>query len=44
MIKVIKVGGGIIEQEKKLNTFFKCFFKIEGPKVLVHGEVDWLLK
>lgn len=37
MIKVVKVGGGIIEQEDALNTFLDSFAKIEGPKVLVHG-------
>ena len=37
MIKVVKVGGGIIENEKALNTFLDSFSKIEGPKVLVHG-------
>lgn len=37
MIKVVKVGGGIIEQEGALNTFLDSFSKIEGPKVLIHG-------
>ncbi|MBK22292.1 MAG: acetylglutamate kinase [Flavobacteriales bacterium] len=37
MIKVIKVGGGIIEQDDNLNTFLNSFSKIKGPKVLVHG-------
>ena len=37
MIKVVKVGGGIIEQEDALNTFLDSFAQIEGPKVLVHG-------
>jgi len=37
MIKVVKVGGGIIEKEDSLNTFLDSFSKIKGPKVLVHG-------
>ncbi len=37
MIKVVKVGGGIIEQEDALDTFLDSFAQIEGPKVLVHG-------
>ena len=37
MIKVIKVGGGIIEQEDNLSVFLDSFSKIDGPKVLVHG-------
>ena len=37
MIKVVKVGGGIIEDENALSTFLDSFSKIEGPKVLVHG-------
>lgn len=37
MIKVVKVGGGIIEQEDALNTFLDSFAQIEGSKVLVHG-------
>ncbi len=37
MIKVVKVGGGIIEQDDALNAFLTSFAQIEGPKVLVHG-------
>jgi len=37
MIKVVKVGGGIIEQDDALNAFLDSFAQIEGPKVLVHG-------
>lgn len=37
MIKVVKVGGGIIEDENALSTFLDSFSKIENPKVLVHG-------
>lgn len=37
MVKVVKVGGGIIEQDDLLNEFLDSFAQIEGPKVLVHG-------
>lgn len=37
MIKVIKVGGGIIENEDRLSLFIDSFSQIEGPKILVHG-------
>ena len=37
MIKVIKIGGGIIENEHNLTLFLKSFSKINGPKVLIHG-------
>ena len=37
MIKVIKVGGGVIEKEENLNLFLDSFSKIKGPKILVHG-------
>jgi acetylglutamate kinase len=37
MIKVVKVGGGIIEKGESLDAFIDSFSKIKGPKVLVHG-------
>lgn len=37
MINVVKVGGGIIENEESLSQFLKAFAKIPGKKVLVHG-------
>ena len=36
-IKVIKIGGNIIDNEDALATFIKDFATISGPKVLVHG-------
>lgn len=36
-LKVIKIGGNIIDNEAALNAFLKDFAKIESPKVLVHG-------
>jgi acetylglutamate kinase len=34
---VIKIGGNIIEDEVKLNSFLKDFAAVEGLKLLVHG-------
>ncbi|WP_040280189.1 acetylglutamate kinase [Psychroserpens damuponensis] len=36
-IKVIKIGGNIIDNKEVLATFLKSFATISGPKVLVHG-------
>ena len=36
-IKIIKIGGNIIDNEDALATFIKDFSTITGPKVLVHG-------
>lgn len=36
-LKVIKIGGNIIDDEKALALFLKGFAKLEGPKLLVHG-------
>lgn len=34
---IIKVGGNVIDDEKKLTTFLKDFAAIDGYKILVHG-------
>lgn len=34
---VIKIGGNIIDDEKKLSSFLKAFAGIDGKKVLIHG-------
>lgn len=36
-LKVIKIGGNIIDDVEALDSFLKNFAKIEGPKILVHG-------
>lgn len=36
-LKVIKIGGNIIDNEVALDSFLKSFASIEEPKVLVHG-------
>lgn len=34
---IIKIGGNIIDDEKKLSSFLKDFASIEEKKILVHG-------
>jgi acetylglutamate kinase len=34
---VIKIGGNIIDEEKRLSSFLKLFAAVEGKKILVHG-------
>lgn len=34
---VIKIGGNIIDDEKKLHAFLKEFSSIDGRKILIHG-------
>jgi len=36
-LKVIKIGGNIIDNENALSNFLAKFSNIKGPKVLVHG-------
>ena len=37
MNQVIKIGGGILENEASREMFLRQFAAVEGPKVLVHG-------
>ncbi len=37
VLKVVKIGGKLIENEEKLKVFLKDFTALEGPKILVHG-------
>lgn len=37
MIKVVKIGGNVVENEEALRAFCEDFAKLEGPKALVHG-------
>ncbi|MEM8910105.1 MAG: acetylglutamate kinase, partial [Bacteroidota bacterium] len=36
-LKIIKIGGNIIDDQNALSDFLKQFAKLDGPKVLVHG-------
>jgi len=36
-MKVIKIGGNIIDDSVKLDSFLKDFATLEGAKILVHG-------
>lgn len=36
-VKVIKIGGKVIDDDQKLDTFLEEFVSIKEPKVLIHG-------
>lgn len=36
-LKVIKIGGNVIDDQEALSAFLKDFSQLKGPKVLVHG-------
>jgi len=36
-LKVIKIGGNIIDDEVELSRFLESFSKLSAPKILVHG-------
>ncbi len=36
-LKVVKIGGNVIDDAKALDAFLKEFAKIKSPKILVHG-------
>lgn len=37
MIKVVKIGGNIVDNTEALSLFIKDFAALDGPKILVHG-------
>jgi acetylglutamate kinase len=36
-LKIVKIGGNIIDDDKALSDFLKQFSKLDDPKLLVHG-------
>lgn len=36
-LKIVKIGGNIINDTNHLNAFLQKFSQLEGPKILVHG-------
>lgn len=36
-LKIVKIGGNIIDDEMALNSFLSQFAKLKSPKILVHG-------
>lgn len=36
-LKIIKIGGNIIDDAQELATFLREFATLQGPKILVHG-------
>jgi acetylglutamate kinase len=37
LVNIVKIGGNVIDDSEKLNTFLKSFVNISGPKILIHG-------
>lgn len=37
MLKVIKIGGNVVDNPEKLAKFLTDFASVDGPKILVHG-------
>ncbi len=37
MIRVVKIGGNVVDNPEALARFVKAFAAMEGPKILVHG-------
>lgn len=37
MLKVIKIGGNIVDNPEKLEAFLNDFAHLSGKKILVHG-------
>lgn len=37
ILKIIKIGGNIIDDDKSLKSFLSAFAKLKGQKILVHG-------
>ena len=37
ILKIVKIGGKLIENEESLSAFLYDFSQLEGPKILVHG-------
>ena len=37
MLKVIKIGGNIVDNPEKLDRFLRDFAALEGGKILIHG-------
>jgi acetylglutamate kinase len=37
MLNIVKIGGKLIENEEKFQSFLTDFSALEGPKILVHG-------
>lgn len=37
MLRVVKIGGNVVDNPQKLEAFLQSFAKLSGDKVLVHG-------
>ncbi len=37
MLTVVKIGGNVVDNPEKLESFLRAFASLSGPKILVHG-------
>lgn len=37
ILKIVKIGGNVINNDALLDAFLKDFSEVQGPKILVHG-------
>lgn len=37
MLKIVKIGGGVVDDRVRLEEFLKKFARLDGAKILVHG-------
>lgn len=37
MLKIVKIGGNVVDNPQKLDQFLRDFATLPGPKILVHG-------
>jgi acetylglutamate kinase len=37
ILKIVKIGGNVINNDALLDVFLKDFSEVQGPKILVHG-------
>ena len=37
VLKIVKIGGKLMEEEQQLRNFLADFSEMQGPKILVHG-------
>ncbi len=37
MLKVVKIGGNVVDNPEKLDRFLADFSTLKGPKILIHG-------
>lgn len=44
MLKVVKIGGNVVDNPEKLDAFLRDFALLDGPKILVHDRGERSIK